>query len=320
MDERLSDKKRKPYSFRYGSGEDSRLIIKQADGDDDKLVMDFSQTVMDSSDSDNSFRENEDPSEDDKLINDSALYLKKKSKKIPQILQFDDLHVLDGLEEIREKSGENTPNPTPRGSKKLNTSGKHLTTYDIDTRAEPNMTQPKPEIMRMNSFSHLDDSKREEKKQQEEDKLSLKSILTSSPTKKKHASDQKLFNPTKRESKIYYFLKRKVIFQKIISFAYDEVSKWEKVCTYESISIKKIKPEHSPVVLIRAWAHIKNFTPEEVFKQIHDTEQRKSWDTVTTNLKVLEKIDEKTEVIYFLVKVTRFFRMTNTLGSVRSFE
>jgi len=55
--------------------------------------------------------------------------------------------------------------------------------------------------------------------------------------------------------------------------------------------------------LIRAWAFIEGFSPYEVFQQIYDTEKRIKWDTVTTQLRIVEKVDEKTEIIYFLVKV-----------------
>ncbi len=40
----------------------------------------------------------------------------------------------------------------------------------------------------------------------------------------------------------------------------------------------------------------------DVFNQIYNTEERTKWDTITTQLKVVDKIDDKTEVIYFLVK------------------
>jgi hypothetical protein len=55
-------------------------------------------------------------------------------------------------------------------------------------------------------------------------------------------------------------------------------------------------------VLIRAWAFIEGFTPDEVFEQIYNAEKRCKWDTVATGLRVVDTIDEKTDVIYFCVK------------------
>ena len=93
------------------------------------------------------------------------------------------------------------------------------------------------------------------------------------------------------------------MFQKVLSIAYDETSKWDKVIQNPGMRIEKIKPENSPVILLRAWAVVEGFTPKEVFEQIYDTEKRAKWDTVTVGLRVLETIDENSEIIYFYIKV-----------------
>ncbi len=56
-------------------------------------------------------------------------------------------------------------------------------------------------------------------------------------------------------------------------------------------------------MLLRAWAVIENFTPKEIFDQIYDTTNRAKWDPVTCGLRVVESIDETSEIIYFYVKV-----------------
>jgi len=95
---------------------------------------------------------------------------------------------------------------------------------------------------------------------------------------------------------------QEAMFQRILSIGSDEASKWERVVTNPLIKIDKIRPEGSPVVLIRAWAYIEGFTPKEVFDQIFDTEKRAKWETVTMSLSVVENINETSQVIYFYVK------------------
>jgi len=60
-------------------------------------------------------------------------------------------------------------------------------------------------------------------------------------------------------------------------------------------------------VLLRAWALIEGFNPQEVFSQIYDTENRAKWDTVTVGLRVVEPLTETSAVIYFYVKVIIFY-------------
>ena len=93
------------------------------------------------------------------------------------------------------------------------------------------------------------------------------------------------------------------MFQKVLSIAYDNVSKWEKVIDNNLIKIEKIKPENSPVVLLRAWATIEGFTPIEVFEQIFNTEKRCKWDNVTAYMTTVETIDEHSDIIHFVIKV-----------------
>jgi hypothetical protein len=59
------------------------------------------------------------------------------------------------------------------------------------------------------------------------------------------------------------------------------------------------------VVMIRAWGKIKGFKTKEVFDQIFDTENRQKWDTITNNLRIIESPDENTDIIHFIIKVSR---------------
>lgn len=59
------------------------------------------------------------------------------------------------------------------------------------------------------------------------------------------------------------------------------------------------------MVLLRAWAAIDGFAPMEVFEQIHNTEKRVKWDTVTAGISTVETIDDTTDIIHFIIKVTK---------------
>jgi hypothetical protein len=48
---------------------------------------------------------------------------------------------------------------------------------------------------------------------------------------------------------------------------------------------------------------VNGFNPKEIFDQIYDTENRQKWDTVTTNLQVLDSADDGSEVIHFIIRV-----------------
>lgn len=61
----------------------------------------------------------------------------------------------------------------------------------------------------------------------------------------------------------------------------------------------------TPCVLIKAKAILENIPKQAVFDQIYITEKRMKWDTVFGEFKQIEKIDEKTDVIYFLINVTK---------------
>lgn len=78
-------------------------------------------------------------------------------------------------------------------------------------------------------------------------------------------------------------------------------------------SLYFVKPEDSPVILLRAWAFLEGITPKEVFDHIYDTTARAKWDNVLADLTVVEKIDYETEVIHFVIKVFNgFYIMLNT--------
>jgi len=138
-------------------------------------------------------------------------------------------------------------------------------------------------------------------------KSSLSSVLKK-PKTGKHDSEE---SPEKNEIELandnllnqnQAFGKAEEMFNRILEIGADYTSKWERVSSNPVITIDKIRPEGSPVVLIRAWALIQGFTPQEVFDQIYDTEKRAKWETVTMDLKVVEKINDNSQVIYFYVK------------------
>eukprot|EP00330_Aristerostoma_sp_ATCC50986_P007684 CAMPEP_0114593842 /NCGR_PEP_ID=MMETSP0125-20121206/15439_1 /TAXON_ID=485358 ORGANISM="Aristerostoma sp., Strain ATCC 50986" /NCGR_SAMPLE_ID=MMETSP0125 /ASSEMBLY_ACC=CAM_ASM_000245 /LENGTH=187 /DNA_ID=CAMNT_0001793431 /DNA_START=1693 /DNA_END=2256 /DNA_ORIENTATION=+ len=68
------------------------------------------------------------------------------------------------------------------------------------------------------------------------------------------------------------------------------------------MKIDKVRVDDSPIVLIRARSILKGYSCMELFEQIYDSENRKKWDTVTTQLKILEQVDDKTDVIHFVIK------------------
>jgi len=107
------------------------------------------------------------------------------------------------------------------------------------------------------------------------------------------------------------------LFQKVLGIAYDNVSKWEKVIENNLIKIEKIKPENSPVVLLRAWATIEGFTPLEVFEQIFNTEKRCKWDNVTAYMTTVETIDENSDIIHFVIKVFFYSFISNNKSNNR---
>jgi len=56
-------------------------------------------------------------------------------------------------------------------------------------------------------------------------------------------------------------------------------------------------------VLLRAWATIRGQKPREIFDQIFDADSRAKWDTVLAGFRVVEDIDDETDVIHFIIKV-----------------
>jgi START domain len=97
-----------------------------------------------------------------------------------------------------------------------------------------------------------------------------------------------------------------VVFQKILSLAYDKSMNWDVVTKQENLIIDKVRPEGSPVVLIRAWAIMKDCSPFEINNQIYDTENRQKWDTVTNNIRVIDVLEDGSEIIHFVIKVNIF--------------
>ena len=57
-------------------------------------------------------------------------------------------------------------------------------------------------------------------------------------------------------------------------------------------------------MLIRGWAIIDDCTPEVVFRMIYDDQIRRKWDTVLADPKVIDVINENTDVFYYRYNVT----------------
>jgi hypothetical protein len=182
----------------------------------------------------------EDEEEEAKLMEDSALYEKGKTTHHHHLRRPSPLKILDLLEEENDESRKSTPVQTPKRSGR-NTEKKkyHMTTEDIDIRADPLRTRPRPDIVRLNSFSHSisvpEGSDFEDDINISKSRVSVsRSEITNSAKKVgDNLQGTKLFGATKRESKSLYYLLTLVTFQKILTLSYDEVSKWEKICQNE---------------------------------------------------------------------------------------
>jgi hypothetical protein len=164
--------------------------------------------------------ENEDFEEEKKLMDDSALYDHQKKEKIKP----SPLKVLDHLDEESEGSHASTPVMTPKKSSRAQNKSKvySKTTADVDTKSDPLRTRPKPDIVRVNSYSYLsipvdlEDLEDRQKEKEAEKSINRSSILSQSVKKsilktvdqgtpkvgRESLSGTKIFNPTKRESKI----------------------------------------------------------------------------------------------------------------------
>jgi len=169
---------------------------------------------------------------------------------------------------------------------------------DANIAADPQRVSERPEIMRLNSYDNLVSHEPVTMKNQE---------VMVSPAQIGNHNDPNALKSSRRPSAVRKSMsmsktKKEILFQKVLSIAYDNVSKWEKVIDNNLIKIEKIKPENSPVVLLRAWATIDGFTPREVFEQIYNTEKRCKWDNVTAYMTTVESIDDGSDIIHFVIK------------------
>ena len=48
---------------------------------------------------------------------------------------------------------------------------------------------------------------------------------------------------------------------------------------------------------------MEDLTPKQIFDVIYDTNYRAKWDTVVSNFRVIEKVDEFQDIIHFIIKV-----------------
>jgi len=163
-----------------------------------------------------------------------------------------------------------------------------MTSDNVQLTTDPLRVSKMPEMIRVNSSSVLPSlEKTRESQQQESEHFERKGIPH-------HSILQKSLVTSKT--------KQQIVFEKVMAISNDTTSKWDTVVNTPTIKIYKIKPEDSPVILLKAWALIENFTPKEVFDQIYDTVNRAKWEPVTMGLRVVEQIDDHSDIIYYYVK------------------
>jgi len=215
--------------------------------------------------------ENEESSEDssvnkdheesvEKLADDSALYhkdlshvlaktsTKAKSDKPVEESKEQKQHI--NLEKVLDKNSISHSNPKHSAGLKTpkfdQSPMKKQTVYleNVEVDFDPSRTIAKPELVKMNSFSNVTLHDEESKKDKKEEVLPPAPIDTEAA--KLTITHNKSQSKTKKESK-HELLQNKlftnliVVFEKIISIAYDNVSKWDKVMSNSQITIHKIK-------------------------------------------------------------------------------
>ena len=65
-------------------------------------------------------------------------------------------------------------------------------------------------------------------------------------------------------------------------------------------------PISNPAIMLKTFAYITDFTPYEVFQAIADVNIRKQWDTIFSEFKIIDTIQEN-EIIYMRIKSPSVF-------------
>eukprot|EP01017_Pseudomicrothorax_dubius_P025837 TRINITY_DN2832_c0_g1_i2.p1 TRINITY_DN2832_c0_g1~~TRINITY_DN2832_c0_g1_i2.p1 ORF type:complete len:237 (-),score=29.42 TRINITY_DN2832_c0_g1_i2:142-852(-) len=91
-------------------------------------------------------------------------------------------------------------------------------------------------------------------------------------------------------------------FKRLFDIHYDDPSTWESVLANETIKVWKKKIADSPVVLVKAFATLREVSPNKVYRAIFDVEERGKWETLLYDMRVFEKIDENTDMLYSAVR------------------
>lgn len=240
------------------------------------------------------------------LMENSALYEKKNSSnsldknKEGEVVQNDVVleKLSNGASQSPDRNRLHEDEDVKDGA-----NAKFSSCADVESRADPMRVSQRVEIVRMNSFDNIANAEERQRKMEEEigspSKLSPTKLLKeNSVPVRYHNQASSLCKRSMSTTKI----KKEMSFQKVLGLAYDDIAAWEKVIKNQIIKIEKIKPENSPVLLLRAWAIIEGFTPREVFEQIYNTEKRCKWDTVTADICTVEKIDQSSDIIHFVIK------------------
>jgi hypothetical protein len=73
-----------------------------------------------------------------------------------------------------------------------------------------------------------------------------------------------------------------------------------------TITKRKAIPSGNGFVLIRGTIILPDITKEEVFRAIYDVPIRTKWDSILSEIKVIEKIRETCDIVYCSIKVRVF--------------
>ena len=85
----------------------------------------------------------------------------------------------------------------------------------------------------------------------------------------------------------------------------DDPKNWENVHHNEYMTVTKRKSTAggNGFVLIRGTIILPDISKEEVFRAIYDIPVRGKWDTILSEIKVIEKVRETCDIVYCALKV-----------------
>lgn len=81
----------------------------------------------------------------------------------------------------------------------------------------------------------------------------------------------------------------------------DDLSNWDKVISSDGVTIYKKMADDSPVVLLKVYAMIDDYSPETILEVLNNAKVRQSWDKVLCNFELIEDFTDH-QVIYFMIK------------------